>query len=117
MSVCIVLVYCQFLLINVESEVCIYKCQERNLDFQVLFLCFSIKICGWIPTLQKHKYRNVVNWIINTFHGTSDIITHVNFALVVYYAGSRTGGNIYDLHNLLIIFIITGKSHLYLVRR
>lgn len=116
MSVCLALVYCPFLLINVESEVRIYKCQERNLDLQTLFLCFSIKICSWIHALQKHKYRNVVNWVINTFHGTGDIITHVNFALVVYYAGSWTVGNIYDLHYSLIIFIITRKSHLYLVR-
>lgn len=58
-----------------------------------------------------------MNWIINTLHGTGDIITHMNFALVVYFAGSRTVGNIYDVHNSLIIFIITRKSHLYLVRR
>lgn len=116
-SICLILVYCQFFLDNVEREVCIYKCQEINLDFQVIFLCFSIKTCGWIHLLHKHKYGNTVSWAINTFHGNIDIITHRNFALVVYFASPRTVGSIYGLHDSPVIFIITRKSHLYLVRR
>lgn len=81
-----------------------------------LCLCFSIKICHWIHLLHKHKYGNTVSWAINTFHGNIDIITHRNFALAVYFASPRTVGSIYGFHDSPIIFIITRKTHLYLVR-